>query len=173
MGTGLKIVDYIQTADDQGATPLNNEPSSVATCSHETSSYATSGYENYSCYYESWTGASGTPISQHQQEEKSPYQLLKRTETATHQAVNWYAPVSSTSQLTTQVDFKRMGKPQERTILTEQQKSVLMDFFDRCKYIKTDDLVKIVNKTGLTTKQVRNWFNNRRAAAKKKSSGSS
>ena len=168
MGTDLKIVDYIQMTDDrQGTTSLNDEPSPVATCSHETSSY-----ENCSCYHESWTGAIGTPISQHQQVEKLPFQLLKRTETATHPTVNWYAPVSSTSQLTTQVDFKRMGKPRERTNLTEQQKSVLMDFFDRCQYIKTDDLVKIVDKTGLTTKQVRNWFNNRWAAAKNKYSGS-
>ena len=173
-GNFFKTVDYVQSGDSrQGATPLNDEPDPVITSSYETSSYETSSYGTCTHYQQSLSGVSGTSRQLYRQAEKTPYQLLDRTDTATHPAVNWYAPMSSTSKLTTQNDFKRMGKPKERVTLTEQQKSVLSSYYDRCQYIKTNDVNKIVDTTGLTIKQVRSWFNNRRAAAKKKSSSSS
>ena len=172
-GDFFSIVDYVQSSDARQGKPSPHEESDLVTPEKQLSPPQLTRVETYSYYQQPLTESLTSHHQQVGEHQRLPLSTFGGTERATQSTVNWDAPISSTSKLTTQRDFIRMGQPKQRATLTDQQRSVLLEFYDRCQYIKTDDVIKIVDKTGLTIRQVRNWFNNRRAAAKRSSSSSS
>ena len=158
----FKIIDYVQSSDaGQNKPPPSEEPEITHAQTH-----------NY--YQQSLTPNS---TSQQRQVEISPYKrvtvsTLRKPNSVTTKltGVQWNIPMSPVLQLTTQTDFKKMGQPRQKTKFTEQQTTVLLTFYERCQYIKADEVMTIADKTGLSIKHVRNWFNNRRAASKRNNS---
>ena len=145
----FKIVDYVQSSDASQDT--SGEPEVVQTKTHSydqrsLTQNSESGYLAVSTFKGPTPGTTQSTEMQRDDQRLSPLQL------------------------TSQTDFKKMGQPRQKTIFTVQQLTFLLNFYERCQYINADEVTTLANKTGLTIKQVRHWFTNRRAASKRKNS---
>ena len=146
----FKIVDYIQSSDARQDTtqPPRVEPEFIQPQTHT----------NYR--------QSLTPSSKSGDVALSTFEgpTLGTIQSA---EILWDDLTLSALQLTRKTDFKSMGQPRQRTKFTVQQLTVLLNFYEHCQYIKIDEVITLADKTGLTIKQVKHWFKNRRAASKR------